>query len=127
MPNNVVHFAIHADDPERARAFYEQVFGWRFEPWGPPEFWQVFTSDDECRVRGALHRRLEPLDGTGMRAFECTVGVDDVQAIAAAVSGAGGTVLDRPHTIEGVGTLVRFLDTEGNRVNAMQYAKGVMP
>ena len=36
--NNVLHCAIRADDLERAREFYQQVFGWRFEDWGPPDF-----------------------------------------------------------------------------------------
>ena len=36
MPNDVAHFAIHADDCQRAKRFYEEVFGWTFEPWGPP-------------------------------------------------------------------------------------------
>ena len=27
------HFEIPADRPERAIAFYEQVFGWRFQKW----------------------------------------------------------------------------------------------
>ena len=39
MPNDIAHFAIHADDCPRAKAFYETVFGWTFEPWGPPNFW----------------------------------------------------------------------------------------
>lgn len=29
--NNVAHFAVHADDVERARNFYSGVFGWRFQ------------------------------------------------------------------------------------------------
>ena len=36
MPANLAAFAIHVDDVDRARAFYEAVFGWVFEPWGPP-------------------------------------------------------------------------------------------
>ena len=31
MPNNIAHFSIHADDCERAKTFYERVFGWTFE------------------------------------------------------------------------------------------------
>ena len=31
MPR-VVHFEIHADDPERAIRFYHSVFGWNFTP-----------------------------------------------------------------------------------------------
>jgi predicted enzyme related to lactoylglutathione lyase len=27
----VVHFEVHDDNPERAVAFYEKVFGWRFQ------------------------------------------------------------------------------------------------
>ena len=62
--NNVVHFAVHADDVERARAFYEAVFGWRFEAWGPPGFYRIHTgSSDGPGIEGALHTRHEPLEG----------------------------------------------------------------
>ena len=43
MANNLASFAIHADDVQRCRRFYEAVFGWRFEPWGPPDFYLVHT------------------------------------------------------------------------------------
>ncbi len=43
MPNNIDRFAIHADDVSRARRFYENVFGWKFEAWGPPDFYLVTT------------------------------------------------------------------------------------
>ena len=38
MSNPVEFFAINADDVPRARQFYTAVFGWNFEPWGPPGF-----------------------------------------------------------------------------------------
>ena len=31
------------DDVDRARRFYEAVFGWEFEPWGPPGFYLILT------------------------------------------------------------------------------------
>ena len=37
MANHIAHFEIFASDVERARRFYEQVFGWRFEVGGPPD------------------------------------------------------------------------------------------
>jgi uncharacterized protein len=46
MPNNVASFAIHATDVQRARRFYEAVFGWQFEPWGPPDFYLIHTGDE---------------------------------------------------------------------------------
>ena len=50
MSNNVDFFAINADDVPRARKFYEKVFGWSFEPWGPPGFYLI---DDRARSRKA--------------------------------------------------------------------------
>lgn len=123
MPNPLCHFAIHADDCERAMAFYESVFSWRFEPWGPPGFWRIHTG--QSRVEGALHKRAEPLEGTGMRGFECSVSVTDVEATAAAIKANGGTIRYPPFLIEGVGTVVKFEDTEGNAMGAMQYLPGV--
>ncbi len=124
MANDVVHFAIHADDCERAKAFYEQAFGWSFQPWGPPGFWLIHTSPKG--IRGALQQRRAPVEGGGMIGFECTIGVDDVQATAKAVEAAGGTVSMQPMLLETVGTLIMFTDTEGNTVGAMQYLEGVL-
>ena len=46
MPR-VVHFEIHADDPERAANFYQSVFGWQFQKWeGPLEYWMIITGPE---------------------------------------------------------------------------------
>lgn len=122
MANNLASFAIHADDVDRAVAFYEAVFGWRFEPWGPPGFYLIHTGDaDSPGVTGLLHKRMEPRSGTGLNGFECTFSVDDVHAIAAAAAANGGRITMPPSPIPTVGTLIRFLDTEGNEVGAMKY------
>jgi len=127
MPHNVVHFAIHADDLDRARRFYTAVFGWRFEAWGPPGFFRVFTGTDaDPGIEGALHERHEPLTGTGMRGFDCTVSVDDLPAVKAAVVANGGTIVYDEVEIPTVGTLIQFLDTEGNTVSAMHYEPGAI-
>ena len=120
MTNNVSHFAIHVDDVDRAIAFYKAVFGWRFEPWGPPGFYQVF----EAGLPGALHKRMEPLTGAGLRAFEITVGVDDVYATLAAVEKAGGKIVSPPFKIPTVGEVIGIEDTEGNHLSAMKYEAG---
>ncbi len=122
MPNDIAHFAIHADDCQRAKRFYEQVFGWTFEPWGPPNFWRIHTSPDA--VHGALQERRTPVQGQGMTGYECTVAVEDVKAIAQAIEQHGGKVTMQPFVIEGVGTLIMFEDTEGNTAGAMQYLPG---
>ena len=122
MAANLASFAIHVDDIDRAIGFYTAVFGWRFEPWGPPGFYLIQTGDDaDPGVRGLMHERHEPRTGTGLNGFEPTFAVDDVEAVAAAVTANGGTLTMPPAHIPTVGTLIRFLDTEGNDVGAMRY------
>ena len=122
MPNNLASFAIHADDVDRARAFYEAVFGWAFEPWGPPGFYLIHTGDEASPgVQGLMHSRQVPRSGTGLNGVEPTFAVEDVDAIATAVAANGGTLTYGKAEIPTVGTLIRFLDTEGNDIGAMRY------
>jgi hypothetical protein len=122
MPNNVAHFNLEADDLSRARRFYEQVFGWQFRAWGPPDFLMIQTGTDaEPGIHGSLSRRDEPLPAGGMNGFECTIAVDDIDATAAAIEEHGGKITLQRSVIHGVGLHIRFLDTEGNIVAAMHY------
>src|ERR1700687_591710 len=106
MPNNLVFFAVHADDLPRARRFYEKVFGWKFQPWGPPGFFLIQTGDEkEPGIQGSLQGRRELVKGQRMTGFECTVSVDDVDAIAKAVEANGGKVIMSKVTIPAVGRL----------------------
>lgn len=116
MPNKIAHFAIEADDVDRARRFYEQVFGWTFEPWGPPGFYLIRGAG----LLGALQSRREPLP-PGRKGFECSFAVDDLGRSMQLVVAAGGTVGAHAHTIPGVGRLVEFHDSEGNQAILIEY------
>jgi uncharacterized protein len=118
----VSHVAINADDPVATRHFYEQVFSWRFEPWGPPGFFHIKRADGSLPGPiGALQGRRELVPGQRTVGFECTVAVDDVDAVLAATAAAGGTVLMDKTTIAGVGDLAFVQDPSGNVVGAMRY------
>ncbi|CAN5533048.1 hypothetical protein BH10PSE14_BH10PSE14_19970 [soil metagenome] len=122
MPANLASFALHVDDIDRARAFYEGVFGWEFEPWGPPGFYLIHTGDEASPgITGLMHRRQAPRSGTGLNGIEATFAVDDVDAIAALVVAHGGTITYAKGVIPTVGALIRFLDPEGNDIGAMAY------
>ena len=123
MPATFRHFAINADDVPRARRFYEAAFGWTFEPWGPPGFYQIKNAGQG--LLGALQGRRQIEPGTPMPGIEASFGVDDLQSTIAAIEAGGGRILMQPYRIEGVGELIFFADTEGNIAGAMQYDEGV--
>jgi predicted enzyme related to lactoylglutathione lyase len=130
MTNHIAHFEIFATDVERARRFYERVFGWRFEPGGPPDLFHIETGSPAERgvTRGLVAKRTRgPAAEGNINAFRVTISVAAIGEIAAAIAAAGGTLRSPVVDIPGVGRLVEFADTEGNIACAMQYEQGVAP
>ena len=112
------HVSINADDIDRGRRFYQAVFGWSFEPWGPPGFY--ICEDTGRGVSGALQGR-HAIGGEAMPGMAITFAVDDIPATVAAIQANGGRIIMAPSVIEGVGELIYFKDSEGNIAGAMKY------
>lgn len=123
MAPTLKHFSINADDIARARRFYEKIFGWTFQPWGPPDFYMVAMGETE--IRGSLQRRRELAPGLKLNGFECTFAVDDVEKVASAVRANGGRILMQRTILPGIGELIFFQDPEGNVAGAMRYDETV--
>src|SRR5215468_9279473 len=88
---NISHFDIHADDVDRAKKFYGRVFGWSFAQWGPPDFHLITTGTDaQPGISGAVH--LRPTEGDRSIGFQCTIAIEDVDAVAKLVEQEGGTI-----------------------------------
>ncbi|HEX6552106.1 MAG TPA: VOC family protein [Ktedonobacteraceae bacterium] len=121
MPR-VVHFEIHADDPQRAVNFYQSVFGWQIQKWdGPEDYWLVITGQaPEPGIDGAILKRMGPINGDAVIAYVCTVDVPSVDDAIAKITSHGGTIVLPKMPVPGVGWLVYAKDTEGNIFGAMQ-------
>lgn len=125
MKNRMTHFAIHTDNIERAKNFYSQVFDWGFASYGPPDFLQV--KDDKTEngeLIGALQSRTYSPVKEKLIGLECTVTVESVDEIIKRVQNNGGQIVMTKTAIPYVGWIIKFLDTEGNLVCAMQSDSG---
>ena len=124
MPNHLARFSIHADDVPRAKKFYEDAFGWSFEPWGPPNFYVIETGQTPIPPAGGLLQgRHETVPGVKMTGFECTIGVDQIDEAMRKIEAAGGKLVVPKFQIPTVGTGAYYQDTEGNVFAVMEYAK----
>ena len=123
MANFVAHFAIYADDLDRAMTFYRNVFAWQFEPWGPPDYYKISTGNpaDPGATMGALEKRPEPAAEGGLRAYRCTISVASADAAITAIEESGGRLRSDLFEIPEVGRVAEFEDTEGNVVCVMEY------
>ncbi len=119
----VGHFEIHADNPERAIAFYSGVFGWEFTQWADQPYWLIKTGPaEEPGIDGGLlpRRGDRPQPGQAVNAYVCTAMVASLdETIAAVEKHGGGTALPKM-PVPGVGWLAYFHDPEGNIFGAMQ-------
>lgn len=112
----VIHFEVHAENPERAARFYETAFGWRLQHIPAIDYWTIRTGDGGPGIDGGLvgRRGSAPQNGQAVNAFVCTLGVDDLDAAMKAGLDAGGAVALPRMTVPGVGYVAYLIDTEGN-------------
>ena len=132
--NRVIHFEIHAADPERAAQFYRHVFGWDIKEWVIPgveiqnenRYWLVTTGPEaEPGIDGGIlfRRGSAPADEQPVNAYVCTIGVPSVDDAVAKALAAGATLAVPKMPIKGVGWLAYCKDTEGNIIGMMQDDK----
>ncbi len=123
MPR-VIHFELHADEPDRAVGFYTALFGWTFTKWaGPMDYWIIKTGDDAQKgINGGMVRRMgpPPTDGQPVNAYVCTVDVPDIDGYFAKALQLGGTAALPKMPIPGIGWLAYVKDTEGTILGLMQ-------
>ena len=108
MPT-IVHFGIAADEPQRAKQFYESLFGWRmFAPPGITDHYMVGTAnaDGSDGLGGGLGKRGEPSQKITMY-----VGVDSIDDYSQKVTDLGGKVLHGKMPVPGWGYLATCVDT----------------
>lgn len=123
--SRVVHFEVHADDLDRAKAFYAEVFGWQYQDYGAftgSPYWGIITGpDDDMGINGGMLKRPAPIAAdAGVTAYVCTIGVADFDATAAKILAAGGSVAGPKTALTGMAWQGYFLDTEGNTFGVHQ-------
>ena len=107
----IVWFELPATDTTRAKAFYGQLLGWRFQPFGSQDYHTTYEAG------GAIH------DAPGQKGLLAYFGVDEIESAIARVRELGGEAADMQE-IPGVGVYAQCIDTEENRFGLYQGGRG---
>jgi hypothetical protein len=122
--SRVVHFEIHASQPEALVQFYSALFGWSFKKWeGPSEYWLIETGPaDQPGINGGLMRRqgAPPAEMQAVNSFVCTVGVSSVDESVQKSTSLGGSVALPKMAVPSVGWLAYVKDPDGNTFGIIQ-------
>jgi predicted enzyme related to lactoylglutathione lyase len=117
MAGSIVHFELPAEDPGRAKRFYESVFEWGFREAGDAPIEYHMTEGLE--PVGAIYPRQS--DERGPIVYFDT---GDIDATMARVRELGGEADDKL-PIPGIGWFARCRDTEGNAFSLYQADESV--
>lgn len=122
----VVHFEMPYEDKDRLVTFYSETFGWNMQPLGAEMGDYVLaetTETDENMMPknpGAIGGGFYPKEPGIPVSPSVVISVEDLNEAMKKVVNGGGTILDDPMEITGIGMYVAITDTEGNRVGLLQ-------
>ena len=109
MKHTFEHFEIPADDVERAKRFYSELFDWQISSAeGFEDYWLIETGDEHDLGGGLMKRQAS---GQGPVSY---VQVESVADYATKVEKLGGKVIVPKSPVTGMGWFAHFQDTEGN-------------
>jgi len=125
MGNLVVHFEIHASEPQKLVDFYSTLLGWKFDRYGETPYWVINTGDGAIDnhaaipglgINGGLVERMGPKPEVGASVNGCNfvVGVDDVDGLMRRGVELGGTEALAAQDWPGVGRGGYLLDPDNN-------------
>lgn len=123
--NKVVHFELPTDDLERAKKFYQEIFGWQMRDM--PEMHYVLANTVEVDERqmpkesGAINGGMfERKDFMVAPTF--SIDVKSIEEAVEKIKKAGGTILREKTSVGTMGFVAYFKDTEGNVLSLWQNA-----
>lgn len=104
----IVHFEIPADDIERAKKFYTELFGWEIKEDPEIEYYLITTSGEKA-VDGGMMKREHP-----QQQITNYIDVCCVDEYSTKVEKLGGKVVAPKMAVPGMGYFAICLDTENN-------------
>jgi predicted enzyme related to lactoylglutathione lyase len=123
MDHTIVHFEIPANDVEKLKKFYVELFGWKIEKMpGPMDYWTVGTVPVDEKmvstrpgVNGGLYKKERPENKPVNY-----ISVESIDRYLEKVKALGGKIVQQKQEVPGVGWIAIALDPEGNQVAMLQ-------
>jgi len=123
MDHTIVHFEIPAQDVEKLKRFYEEVFGWKIIQYPSPlDYWVIQTVPVDSNgmplrpgVNGGMIRKQEP----GIKPINYFA-VESINDFLAKIQKLGGKVISPKQEVMNVGWIAAAEDPEGNQFALIQ-------
>ena len=123
VDHTIVHFDIPAEDVEKLKKFYSELFNWKiFRVPGPIDYWMIQTVpvDEQGMilrpgVNGGMYKKEQP-----ERKPVNYILIEDIDEYIQKIKQLGGTITQSKQEVPGVGWIAAAIDPEGNSFAIMQ-------
>jgi predicted enzyme related to lactoylglutathione lyase len=111
IPASIVWFEIPADNVERAKSFYNKLFGWKIKkfPGAKMPYWHIDTGGGDETPDGGMMERQSP-----QHSITNYINVASVDQAATKVQKLGGKIIMPRSAVPQMGYFVICQDTENN-------------
>ena len=120
----VQHFQIPIDDVERAKKFYQEVFGWEIRSFPEINYHAITTvpTDEQGHptTPGGINGGLFERGTHGHDSISVVVTVESIDNCLTRIQLAGGKVAVPKTPVGGFGFFAQLCDTEGNILGLWQ-------
>ena len=125
MDHTIVHFEIPADNLEKLKTFYEQMFGWKIlhSPAEGMDYWVIHTvpTDDKgMLLRPGLNGGMYPKGEMKDLKPVNYITIENIDEYMEKTKKLGGKVLNPKQHVLNVGYIALALDPEGNVFGLLQ-------
>ena len=120
-PNTYSWNELMSRDIDTAKTFYSQVFGWTYETMdmGPGGFYHVIAGGESGGL-GGLMAMPDEMPAEVPNHWMVYFSVADIEASIKTITEAGGTLLNGPMAIPGVGSMAAIHDPQGGAFSLME-------
>jgi uncharacterized protein len=116
VDHTMIHFEIPANDVEKLKKFYSDLFSWKIEKLGGMEYYSITTVPTDGKgnllrpgVNGGLYKREQPMQQPVNYIY-----VESVDEYAKKVTVLGGKIVVPKMEVTGMGWFALAQDPEGN-------------
>ncbi len=118
MDHTIVHFEIPAENVEKLKKFYVDVFGWKIEKApGPVDYWLVETvpvDEKMMPLRPGVNGGMYKKDMTDQKQVNY-FSVESIDKFIEKIEKTGGKIVQQKQEVMDVGWIAVAVDPEGNQ------------
>jgi predicted enzyme related to lactoylglutathione lyase len=119
-PGSPCWIDLMTSDPEKAKSFYNSLFGWTYETGDQEMYGGYITASKDGKMVAGIMQKQEDM-GQMPDVWSTYLRTDDIKATTEAAVANGGQVYMEPMEVPEQGTMAMYADSSGAAIGAWQF------